>query len=153
MNILKLGITGFNKPKNIQQHSINAMENLLKNIKYPFVNNSEIQLPNNNTNYFRIAFINQIENSKFDVLINQYYWIMCGVKTDSEWMNLQFLELDNQFKNQIQNFEPKIQILDVVTLNHEIEETEKANLGKTEIEQMEYWNSKTYGEIVFNGFD
>jgi hypothetical protein len=153
MIILKKGITGFDKPKEINEHSITEIENLIKNIKYPFVKIGEIKTPNESSNYFRISLINQIENLKFDILINIYYWVISSVKFESNWMNLEFLEFDNQLKNQILNFQTEIQILDVNILNQEVSKIEKENLGKTENEQIEYWDSKTYGEIIFNGYD
>ena len=58
-----------------------------------------------------------------------------------------------QLKNQILNFQTEIQILDLDILNQEPTKIEKKNLGKTEIEQIDYWDSKTYGEIIFNGYD
>jgi hypothetical protein len=153
MTILKKGITGFDKPKEINEHSIAEIENLIKNIKYPFVKTGEIKKPNESSNYFRISLINQIDNNRFDILLNIYYWIISSVKAESNWMNLEFLEFNNQLKNQILNFHTEIQILDVGTLNQEASRIEKENLRKTEIEQIEYWDSKTYGEIIFNGYD
>jgi hypothetical protein len=153
MAILKKGITGFDKPKGINEHSIAELENLIKNIKYPFVKIGEIKNPNESSNYFRLSLINQIENTRFDILLNIYYWVISSVKVESNWMNLEFLEFDNQLKNQILNFQTEIQILDVDILNQKVSRIEMDNLGKTEIEQIEYWDSKTYGEIIFNGYD
>ena len=153
MTILKKGITGFDKPNEINEHSITEIESLIKNIKYPFVKTGEIKKPNESSNYFRISLINQVENKRFDILLNIYYWIISSVKAQSNWMNIEFLEFDKQLKNQILNFQTEIQILDLNILNQEPTKIEKKNLGKTEIEQIDYWDSKTYGEIIFNGYD
>jgi hypothetical protein len=153
MTILKKGITGFDKPKEINEHSIAEIENLIKNIKYPFVKSGEIKKPNESSNYFRISLINQIENNRFDILINIYYWIISSVKTENSWMNLEFLEVDNQLITQILNFRSEILILNVDVLNQKASKIEMENLGKIEIENIEYWDSETYGEIIFNGYD
>ena len=68
-------------------------------------------------------------------------------------MKIEFLEFDDQLKNQILNFNTEIQVLDINVWNEKASRIEKENLGKTEIEQIEYWDSKTYGEIIFNGYD
>ena len=153
MTILKKGITGFDKPKEINEHSITEIENLIKNIKYPFVKSGEIKKPNESSNYFRISLINQIENNRFDILINIYYWIISSVKTESNWMNLEFIEVDTQLITQILNFRSEILILNVDVLNQKASKIEMENLGKIEIENIEYWDSETYGEIIFNGYD
>jgi hypothetical protein len=85
--------------------------------------------------------------------LNIYYWIISSVTIESSWMNLEFINFDNQLKSQILNFKPEIEILNVDILNLTASEIEIENLGKKEIEQIKYWNSKTYGEIIFNGFD
>lgn len=153
MSILKKGITGFDKPKEINEHTAAEIKNLITHIQYPFVVSGEMKPPNESSNYFRLSLINQMKNNKFDVLLNMYYWVMASVKTESGWMHLDFLEFDNQLKEQLLNFKPEIEILNLATLNEKPPEIEKEKLGKTEMEQIEYWKSKTYGEILFNGYD
>ena len=155
MNILKRGITGFDKPIEIKEHSEQEIKEFLKciSIPYNYIKTYKIESPHESSNYFRISMINQIKNDRFDILLNTYYWVISSVKIESNWMNLEFLEFDNLLKNQIMNVKPNIEILNVDILNQNASEIEKENLGKTEINQIEYWNSKTYGEIIFNGYD
>lgn len=153
MYILKRGVTGFDKPNEINEHSILEIENLIRNINYPFFKIEQIRKPNQSSNYFRISIINQKENTRFDILLNIYYWIISSITIESNWMNLEFINFDNQLKSQILNFKPEIEILNVDILNQTASEIEIENLGKKEIEQIKYWNSKTYGEIIFNGYD
>ena len=151
MNVLSKGITGFNKPKDLKQHAIEEIEHLIKSIKYPFVIIGEIKSPNETTNYYRISIKNKIENNSFDVLLNMYFWILSSVKPASSWMNLAFLEFDTQLKKQIINHNIEVNILGLEILNQEASINELEILGKAEVQQVEYWESKTYGEIIFNG--
>lgn len=153
MSILKKGVTGFDKPMHIQEHSNIAIEDFVRCITHPFMKIGEILLPDGSSNYFRIHIVHKVQNKKFDILLNQYYWIVACVTSDSTWMNLNFLEFDTQIKNQILSYHSEIEVLNGSFLMQEVSRLAMESLGTTEKEQIEYWEAKTYGQILFNGFD
>ncbi|MDR0467905.1 MAG: hypothetical protein LBG67_03550 [Campylobacteraceae bacterium] len=85
------------------------------------------------------------------MLINSAYYIIAGVTIESEWLNLYFIDLPNDFTEQIKN--DNIIILDKNKLETKVSNSELEILDKQEIKQVEYWLSETYGEIIFNGYD
>jgi hypothetical protein len=85
------------------------------------------------------------------LLINSAYYIIAGVTIESEWLNLYFIDLPNDFTEQIKN--DNIIILDKNKLETKVSNSELEILDKQEIKQVEYWLSETYGEIIFNGYD
>ena len=76
---------------------------------------------------------------------------MAGVTTESAWMDLQFIDLPNDFIELVED--EKIIILDKNKLETKVSSHEMEKLDKKEIYQIKYWGSKTYGEIIFNGYD
>ena len=144
---IKKGITGFG---DISTLTIDDVKTVLKNIRYPYIY-SNIRRPQANNNYFCIEIENKINKSKFNLLINSAYYIIAGVTIESEWLNLHFIDLPNDFTEQIKN--DNIIILDKNKLETKVPNSELEILDKQEIKQVEYWLSETYGEIIFNGYD
>jgi hypothetical protein len=66
-------------------------------------------------------------------------------------MKLQFINLPEDFIEQIHNNE--VIILNKEFLEQDMPEEELKLLDKNEIKQIQYWKSKKYGEILFNGYD
>ena len=103
------------------------------------------------TNYFSIDIINKKTGIDFKLLINGIYFIMAGVTTKSKWMELIFIDLPEDFIKQTKNDE--IIFLNKSILNTCVPTNEIEVLKREEKEQIKYWGSKTYGEIIFNGYD
>jgi hypothetical protein len=145
--VLKIGITGFG---NVDSLTLNEINGFLKRIKYPYIC-SGIEEPKINTNYYCVNVSNKTEEIKFKLLVNCVYYIMAGITTESTWSELNFIDLPNDFIEQIKN--NGIMILNKRILESEVPDNEIEILGKEEKSQIKYWKSKTYGEIIFNGYD
>jgi rRNA processing protein Gar1 len=143
--ILRNGITGFGSVEKITE-----INNILGKIKYPYIYFDIID-PQVNNNYFTITIENKIDNKKFKLLINNTYYIIAGVTIESMWMELEFINLPNDFIEQLRD--NKNIILDKNILEKEVSNEEIKILDKDEINQINYWKSKMYGEIIFNGYD
>lgn len=153
MKLLKKGITGFIKKENIKEHNQLEIHNLIKGISFPYLLFGEIKEPNQSANYFRFTILHQTRKEKFDLIVNSCFWIMAGIKTESEWMNLEFIDIDSNLAEQLTKQNQEIQLLDKKILDSTVTEQEINNLDKSEIDQINYWKSKTFGEIIFNGYD
>ncbi|MCL2289174.1 MAG: hypothetical protein FWC34_00485 [Bacteroidetes bacterium] len=145
--ILKAGVTGFGKNRLL---TLMEITNVLKNINFPYIY-SNILEPKMDTNYFSIDIINKKTGIDFKLLINGIYFIMAGVTTKSKWMELIFIDLPEDFIKQTKNDE--IIFLNKSILNTCVPTNEIEVLKREEKEQIKYWGSKTYGEIIFNGYD
>ena len=145
--VLKKGITGFG---HVSSLTINEINSVLEKIKYPYLYSNIIE-PQVNNNYFCINIYNLNEKPNFKILINNTYYIIAGITMGSEWMNLHFIDLPNDFIKQIKGDE--IIILNKSTLETKVPNNEINVLDDSEIKQINYWGSKTYGEIIFNGYD
>ncbi|HAD80588.1 MAG TPA: hypothetical protein DCF99_16150, partial [Flavobacteriaceae bacterium] len=60
------------------------------------------------------------------------------------------VELISQLKAEVNS---SLILLNPKELNKKVEVSDLELLGETEIKQINYWKSKTLGEIVFNCFD
>jgi len=145
--ILRKGITGFGNVLCVNNDDIN---NILINIKYPYIY-SDIIEPQNDNNYFSVNIQNKINGLKFKLLCNGIYLVLAGVTMESKWMELKFINLPDDFIEQINN--DVIMILPKELLETKVPDGEIKILDKNEIAQINYWKSKTYGEIIFNGYD
>nr|WP_294937880.1 hypothetical protein [uncultured Flavobacterium sp.] len=144
---LKIGITGIDSQTHVEENLINEFA---KNINSTFVytvfklDNSKID-----SNYYRLKIINGITNQKFDILINSHYEYYCGINEESTWMKIEFIELPENLISSVVDFE----YLNPIQLSLEIQNQDLSQLTKFELKQIKYWNSKTFGEIIFNGYD
>ena len=148
--ILKRGVTGFDP--SLPVHDSEAVLKVFKLLQYPFVKNGALNGPHQSANYFRLTVLNTVEKDRFDVLINGRCWLMAGIKPESTWMQLQFIDLPISFKKLFQSIS-FLKIFDATVMNRTVPKKELECLGVTELKQITYWNSKTYGDIIFNGYD
>ena len=147
--ILKKGITGLRSFKDPVLEST-AINSILEKINYPYIYYDLVE-PQINTNYFSLVIHNKNHDTKFKLLVNGVYYIVAGVTIESECMCLDFITMPKDFTDQCNDGQTMV-------LNKEILETivpkkEIAVLGRAEIEQINYWGSRKYGEIIFNGYD
>ena len=156
MGVMKLqnGITGFWTPgQDIPPPEIDLtrLQRLVSTLndsgEYVLVGLADEQ---QSQNYVRYQFINAEGNQRFDMLVNVHYPVYCGVAENSSWMNLTFLELSEHFRSY---FEPEFQYLNPQYLSTSFSQSDLSELNRTEVEQIKYWKSKTFGDIVFNGYD
>jgi hypothetical protein len=145
--ILKLGITGFGQ---IPSLTITEIKNVINKIKYPYICQN-ITEPQINNNYFSADVRNTFNGRSFKLLINDCYYFIAGITMENRWMELNFIDLPDDFICQIKN--DAIVILNKNILDKNVPNNELKILGKEEIKQINYWKSKTYGEIIFNGYD
>jgi hypothetical protein len=134
--IIKKGITGFGNVPPIKKDEINS---ILKTIKYPYTYSNIIE-PQPNTNYFTVDIQNKSNGINFKLLLNSIYTIIAGVTMESKWMELQFINLPEDFIEQMDNNE--VIILNKEFLEKDMPEEELKLLDKNEIKQIQYWKSK-----------
>jgi len=152
--ILRKGITGFYDTKdfgNIRSTKNDEIKTILKKILHPYIPSNVIE-PQSDNNYFSVNIQNKTNGLNFKLLINEIYCMIAGVTSESKWMKLEFIDLPNDFIEQI-NFDNGFMILNKKLLETEVPKEEIKILDKAEMDQINYWKSKTYGEIIFNGYD
>ena len=162
MNLAK-GITGFWHQK--QDEPLRLIgENEIRNLIYQVLNRRlkdgkgnqmnerlsafTIDPPTYDTNYYRVEL--QVMQKKIVVLINGNHPYFCGIKSESSWMNLQFVELPDHIRR---IFSRVFNYLSTDILNSPLQSYHLQNLNKVEVEQINYWKSRIIGEVIFNGYD
>ena len=147
--MIRKGITGFNCGNldgfKFKLNQLKETVNKLPNYTILSVNKQELS-----NNYEEIKLLNKVKNEKIIVLINCSYGYSCSVSNDSSWMDLKFIELKEDLKRKIN---PIFEYLTPEYLNLKISSKDLSVLMKVEREQIEYWGSKTKGEVIFNGYD
>ncbi len=151
---LKKGITGFwnlihDKPApSINQSTfLSSVNEINKSSDYHITAVLDVQVSNN---FFTLKIVNKIKNLKFSILINAQYPYYCGVTAESSWMNLNFIDLESKIRVY---FDKKFDYLSPNQLNKNVVLTDLKDLSPTEIDQINYWNSESFGQIIFNGYD
>ena len=151
---LKKGITGFGSAKELLIKPFVDIA-LFKSSLYPIEYTGQFKIMDFkdteiNTNYSRVAIKDKLSNNDFDILVNNYYPYYCGVTSHSAWMNFTFIDLPNEIRNCLdENFE----YLTTTDLNLRVDDENLSELSEPELKQIKYWKSKTFGEIIFNGYD
>lgn len=111
---------------------------------------SEIKEPGQSSNYFTVTLTDLRTNDTMGILINGQYPCYCGVTGDSSWMNLKFIELPLAVRNCM---DKKFKYLTPTELYLTVDRNDLKELSESELRQINYWKSKTLGEIIFNGYD
>lgn len=151
MQPLEKGITGFNSESFISKSLVTAF---LNNIRHPFIPSFKaIEEPHESSNYWRIPFVNKLDGSEFDLIINSSYWKIALISKQSTWMNLEFITSPPTLIQQTNDLHWKIDFLSPEFLNRTVQPEDLVELNKHELEQIRYWRSQTIGEIIFNGYD
>jgi hypothetical protein len=151
---LKRGITGFSHlNENFALPAVNF--SFVKSLAYQIYasanfNVLKISDMEISTNYYSVEMLDKMRNFKFAVLFNAQYPYYCGVTIESSWMKLSFIDLDLKIRN---HFDKEFEFLAPALLNQTVNSKDLNDLSKTEKDQIKYWNSRTYGEIIFNGYD
>ena len=151
---LQKGITGFRKANGDQDYA-QIDENELKKHAYHCGNLTEFRLeeilcPDASSNYFRLIYKHKITKQRIDIVINNQYPFYAGISSDSKWMQLQFVDLPQEIRMCL---DEKFTYLNPKLLTTEFSDEDLTELSATEVDQIEYWDSKTYGEVIFNGYD
>ncbi len=149
--ILPKGITGFGKPitnvKNLSTKTL--LDELFQRIqKNHYFKLKEFKNPENSTNYYKLILLDN-KNNELKILINSIFPFYCGV-IDYEWMQLQFVDLPQKVHSM---FGELFFYTPITVLNQKVNIENIVNLDKYEINQINYWESQTIGEIIFNGYD
>jgi hypothetical protein len=151
MTILKKGITGFDSAVDISE---NEVRTFIKRFAFPFIPDfKSVTPPSPSSNFWTVPFTNKENNSEFNMLINSSNWNLALVTKSSTWMNHEYLEFPHKLYLQIRSIRGPELPMNPQILERTFDKEELNELGKSEIEQIKYWKSKTIGEIIFNGFD
>lgn len=149
--LLKKGITGIDSSEYASEDEVREY---LKRFSYPYIPQTDkIESPTPSTNYWRIPFESQKKEFEFDLLINSSQWNLALVTKESKWMDLEFLPFNEDLYLQIRSIKDKGLPMNPDLLKRKLKDYDLSNLGEGEIKQIEYWNSQTIGDIVFNGYD
>jgi hypothetical protein len=150
----KKGITGFWAI--VEKHPIPQIdEKKLKECAYMADFSTEFKLediltPDPVINYYKIFYRNRRTNEAVALVVNSHYPYYAAITIDSSWMQLTFVDLPDILK---QLFDIEFEYLSVALLNSEFTKSDMSELFTDEIRQINYWKSKTYGEVIFNGYD
>jgi hypothetical protein len=149
--MIKKGITGFghNGLHNLEFKILQLKRAVLGDGKYKLL---EIVEQHGSSNYLEICleYRYKYRNEKIKILINGQYGYSCCVEYKSKWMNLIFIDLKEDL---IKKIHPIFSYLSPEYLNKRIDANDLDLLSDDERKQIKYWNSRTNGEIIFNGYD
>lgn len=150
MVILKRGITGFSSP-NDNLEIKDLVTEVIRDLKFDrdfkvieFIEVSQ------SCNYFRIKCESLANGDQMDIVINLNYPIYGGITKESSWMKLSFIELPDLLRKY---FDENFKYLSKETLEVVVNEFDLVYLDEVERNQIKYWESKTFGDIIFNGYD
>jgi hypothetical protein len=152
---LKKGITGFSNQW--EREAIPAIdEKLLKDCvhqinhftSYKLVN---LQNPGTSSNYYKISYKHQHVKEQITIVINGCYPYFTGVNAHNDWLSLHFVPLPKEVTEKLE--EAGFIYLTPEFLNSIFDNKDLDELSESEIEQITYWKSKTFGEVIFNGYD
>jgi hypothetical protein len=151
---LKRGITGFwhiDDKTSIPFLNITFIKAKMHQIEYSglykIIDFKDTEASNN---YFRISLTDKLAKQNIDILVNAHYPYYCGVTTNSECMNNNFINLPESIR---QCLDSDFTYLDPINLNLKVTNEDLTELGSAELAEIKYWKSKTFGEIIFNSYD
>jgi hypothetical protein len=152
---LKKGITGFYNQRD-KETTPAIDENLLKDRVHQITYSTgyklaNLQKPKTSSNYYKICYKQRQSDKHITVVINAHYPYFAGINPDNDWMNLQFVSLPTEIKGKLE--EAGFIYLTPEFLNSLFDNKDIEELSESEIEQITYWKSKTFGEVIFNGYD
>ncbi len=148
--ILPKGITGFwrigiSPPPQIEKKEIERIVSEFK--KLNLYRRITLLEPKVDSNYYVISLFSDVE--KHHIGINSCYPYYCGIKK----IDFPFNEFYDLPKHIIQVINKYFEYLYVDFLNEKIKKEYLVLLDKSEIQQIEYWETETIGNIIFNNYD
>lgn len=151
---LEKGITGFWK-EGKDRFPTQIDEKKMKECAYRCDRSTNFKLkkilnPDSTSNYYKLLFINKTTLQELNVIINSSNPFYAGLISDSKWMNLKFIDLPSEIKA---CFDQHFTYLDPISLAEKLTTEDLSSLSQSEANQIRYWDSKTYGEVIFNGYD
>ena len=102
------------------------------------------------SNYYRIKLIELMSQDDFDLLINPNGMYACCVDPASMWMNLKFMNVPGSILNFLSE---DLIFLSKDILTQPIKAEYLEQLAQEELEQIYYWKTTKFGEVIFNGYD
>lgn len=146
-SILKNGISGFNRNSNEMR---NPNEKQFQAFCYAFameVDGIVVSFDTNLTgkNFYSCHII--INEEDFYLLINSIY-PMIAFARKVDYFDIEFIH-NEKYKQFFQN---SYRVLNISELNEKLID-KKHQLNKDELEQINYYKSKTVGEVIFNHWD
>jgi len=123
----------------------NIVDELQNEILFRTVILSEPQADNN---FYTISAFSDKE--KHFIGINSSYPLYCGIKSTSDRTTIKFYDLPKSVTNILNR---KLNELKTNFLNQNLKKEHLTLLSKTEIEQIEYWETEIIGNVIFNDYD
>jgi hypothetical protein len=151
---LKKGITGF--WDNTDKQPIPQIdEKKLKASAYAVNTSTKYKLmkilnPESSSNYYRLVFANIHISEQIDLVVNKQYAFYAGVTPDCTWMQLRFVGVPEEIRRV---FDTEFEYLNPDFLNSSFTIEGLKELSDNEKQQIQYWKSNTYGDVIFNGYD
>ena len=147
---LQKGITGFEANSSFDQEQLVS---ILKNIRKPFLKEGDLIKPNESSNFYQQKIKDEKSKKEFYFLINSTYLIFSCVE-NSRCYDLRCIDFPIELISQLkQEVNSSIIVLDRKELLQNVSKEDLTELGESEVKQINYWNTKSLGEIVFNCFD
>ena len=154
--ILLKGITGFTSiqeyfdiPKISNESIKEATEKfVINNTEYVIVNLIE---PTQNSNYYLLNLKNIINNYIVKLIFNSHYKYFSCVEKEVSWCERIFSDLPQSIINNYESF--GFSYLSKQILEKKVSANEMKLLANCEKEQIEYWESEIFGEIIYNNYD
>ena len=151
MNTLPIGITGF---YHICGPSIPQVDTLLIQ--------KLVDVFKNHPNFWKVQLIEQQAGNNFYMIIvnsksgtntigiNTTYPMYCGIKGELDWQTVEFYDLPSYITSLIPN---EFTELKTDFLNEPFKSRHLIALSKSELEQINYWETEKVGNIIFNKYD
>ncbi len=147
---LQQGITGFDAKPIFEQLEL---KEILKKIKHPFIKQGELIKPNESSNFYQQKIKDERSNKEFYLIVNSTYLIFSCVE-NSRCFDLRFIDFPIELISQLkQEVNSSIIVLSRKELLQNVTEDDLTDLSVSELNQINYWKTKSLGEIVYNCFD
>jgi len=151
MEKLPKGITGFWKigektPPSTDKSLIqNVVHKLHKKNLFRTVILTE---PLVDTNFYMISAF--ADKEKHFIGINSLYPFYCGIKSTTDLTATEFYDLPKSITDILNS-----ELIELKThfLNKKLKKEHLSLLNKTELEQIEYWETEIIGNVIFNNYD
>ena len=111
---------------------------------------AEIEPPRLDCNYYRVKLKGSDGNADVDLVFNAIYPYFAAIGDGSAWMQMDWVDAPARLCTSL---EPQFAYLSADVLRAEFAGSDLADLFPSELRQIQYWETRTCDDVIFNGYD
>jgi len=111
---------------------------------------AEIEPPRLDCNYYRAVLKGNAGQADVDLVFNAVYPYFAAIGGGSVWMQMEWVDAPAGLRGRL---EPQFTYLPPELLQAAFSGNDLVELFPSEIKQIQYWETRTYGDAIFNGYD